>query len=289
MDDLDFTDLDRDPQLREDCLALLRNCPPGRYHAVAGEPARMGLPPRGEDLDQSLGVLIARRQARVVGLLAICPYSDEQVTLWGPVVQRAEMRRGLGRQLLAEARSAIAAGGFTGLRVLVDERNRDARAFLQACGLTVWKDNLIYERRLDSDLPGIAGGVSPARQTDRAIVAEILAEGFPHSDQAARELAARERQGYRYLILQDGGEIVGAAALLHSPGRSWLHVMAIAARHRGNHRGTELLAGILHLEAGRGALRLGLEVLADNAAAIHLYESLGFQLSFRTSILTGPA
>jgi ribosomal protein S18 acetylase RimI-like enzyme len=283
-----LTDLDERPDLAEDALALLRGCPPGREHAVIGLPERMGLPPGPSDLANCLGVLIAVAGKRVVGVLGICPYSDQQITLWGPVVHRGHTRRGIGALLLREGRRALRDGGFESLRVLVDQRNRNARAFFLNKGLTAWKDNEIFQRRLDQDLSANPGGVSLARPGDHDEVAGLLAHGFPDSGHLDAPLAQREREGYRHYILQDSGTIVAVAAVKDSPRRHWMSLIAVDATCRGQGLGRRLLAGTLHLEHERGCPALGLEVLADNSAAIALYRNCGFELQWRAAIMTGP-
>lgn len=283
-----LTDLDLSPQLADQVLGLFRGCPPGHDHAVCGEPSRMGCDPDHGDLAECLGVLVLHRAGRVVGALGICPYSEEQVTLWGPVAHRAFTRMGVGEHLLTEARQAIAAGGYESIRVNVDTRNRAARGFLLAKGLTAWKDNLIFERDLLSDLPADLGGVSLARPGDHPAVSSILNEGFPDSAHARKPLAERERDGFRHHLLQDAGTIVGAAAVKVRPGRGWLSLIAVRADRRGRGYGRRLLAGVLHQELSRGATRLGLEVLDDNHAAHALYDGLNFRRVWRATIMTGP-
>lgn len=286
---LRFTDLDAHPGLQEQVLGLFRGCPPGRDHAVIGEPSRMGLDPRREDLDDTLGVLVAiDEHERVLGALGICPYSDEQVTLWGPVVHRGHVRQGIGSRLLSESRTALKSGGFDSLRVLVDDRNRNARSFFLAKGLSDWKPDHIYERTLGGELPPDPGGVSLARPDDLPAVAELLSAAFPESGHLEQPLQRREREGYRHHILQETGRIVAVGVIKNTHGRSWLSLVAVHPELRGRHFGSRLLAGILHQETELHSRCIGLEVLGDNEAAIGLYTSMGFTRSWTASIMTGP-
>jgi len=289
MSALTLSDLDDHPELIEETLALFRGCPPGRQHAVLGEPCRMGLEPRQEDLDDCLGVLLALHDGRLRGCLGLCRYSDKQVTLWGPVVHRGHVREGVGARLLEEARTALRDGGYEALRVLVDQRNRVARSFFLAKGLAAWRDNHLYECRLDGPLPPSAKGVSVARPADHGEVTAVLASAFPDSGHIERPLTQREREGYRHHILQDSGRIIGAAAVRTSPRRNWLTLIAIRPEHRGKGLGHDLIRGVIAGEARLGATRLGLEVLADNAAAIAMYEAAGMTHSWTATIMTGPA
>ncbi len=288
MSDLRLTDLDAEPGCELPALELFRATQGGRNHAVCGEPSRMGLPPELTDLRQALGVLCAVDQGQVHGTLAICPYSDEQVTLWGPVVASAARRRGIGSALLRETRSAIRDGGFQSLRVLVDERNRIGRAFWLAHGLSPWKRNLVFEHPLGLAPKEAVAGVSLARSEDLDEVARLLRQGFPDSSYCDVPLSQRERQGYRHYLFQESGAILAAATVRAQTARNWLNMLTVAPDARGAGRGERLLAGMLHLEAALGVRRMGLEVLADNPAAIRLYEKVGFRRAWSCTIMTGP-
>ena len=288
MQGFELTDLDADPQYADEVLALFQGCLPGHNHAVCGEPSRMGAKPRMQDLKECLGVLVVHRQGKVLGALGICPYSEEQVTLWGPVVHRAYIRMDIGSFLFTQAKQAIADGGYESVRISVDIRNRSARSFLLGKGMSPWKDNCIYERKLLEELPDNPGGVAVARPDDLRDVAVILEAGFPESSHCDEPLETREHAGYRHHLMQDCGVIVGAAAVKVTPGRSWMSLFSIRPDYRGKGYGRKLLSGILHNEMSLGVTRLGLEVLADNRAAIAIYEGVGFRRQWTATIMTGP-
>ncbi len=254
---------------------------------MCGEPAGMAMPVTPELVGDTLGTLCAVDGPQLLGSLAICPYSTEQVTLWGPVVDGGHRRQGIGSLLVRSCREAARDGGFSSLRVLIDQRNRGARSFWLGQGLSPWKIDRLYELTLPGSLPAEAG-VHLAQARDHAELVHLLRQGFPDSSYPDDPLSQREREGYRHYLLQDGGRIVAAAALKDHPGRAWLSLVAVDPRFRGRHCGHRLLAGILHHEAVRGTRRLGLEVLADNSAAITLYERAGFTQVCAATIMTGP-
>ena len=283
-----ITDLDADPQLTDEVLRLFQACKPGHNHAVCGEPSRMGCPVLASDLDDTLGVLCVHHNNRTLGALALCGYSDEQVTIWGPVVNRAFTRHGIGSFLLQEAKQAIRDGGYESLRTNIDTRNRGARSFFLGKGLSHWMKNCVYERNLLQALPANTGGVSIAKPADHNDVQDILAECFPDSSHWQDPLIEREREGYRHHILQVSGKIVGAGAVKVTTGRSWLSLFGMRSEYRRQGYGQQLLAGILANEHSHGAIRIGLEVLENNKTAIGIYESLGFKRSWTAHIMTGP-
>lgn len=283
---LTLADLDQRPELKPISASLFAACPPGHNHHVCGVPELMGLVPQAEDLDHCLGVLLALSGIRLVGALALCPYSAQQVTLWGPVVPETGNAKAVSARLIKEARTALRSAGYESARCLVDTRNRAARALLQGSGFTPWKDGHIYERTLARGLPD-EPGVRRAAWSDHPHAARILEEAFPDSDHCRYGLAKRERDGFRHYVLEHEGAIVAAAAVDGQPRRSWLKLIAVAAPHRGRRLSKRLLQGLL---AGEAALSpaIALEVLADNRPAAALYESTGFHRAFTATIMTCP-
>lgn len=81
------------------------------------------------------------------------------------------------------------------------------------------------------------------------------------------------------LLAEDpGGALLGAAVLLRRKGsrRERLYSLAVDPGARGRGVGRILLEAVLARARSRGAWAVGLEVRADNHAAIALYRSMGF-------------
>jgi ribosomal-protein-alanine N-acetyltransferase len=282
-----LVDLDQRPELISATLNAFAACPPGKHHLVCGLPARMGQIPQGSDLTACLGVVLALTATELLGAIALCPYSDEQATLWGPASSAGFHGSTVPEQLLAEVKQALRGSGYTSLRALVDLRNRDLRAFLLAHGFAVWKDNIVFERPLRSDLPAIPE-VRRITTKDHRAVMGLIRESFPETGHLTADLATRERQGYRHYLLSGPAGVLAAAAVEGVGPRSWLKLIGVSAANRGKGHGHRLLSGLMHLEAERGATQLGLEVLADNVAAVALYGSAGFKKAFTSTIMTAP-
>ncbi|MFM2090307.1 MAG: ribosomal protein S18-alanine N-acetyltransferase [Planctomycetota bacterium] len=280
------SDLDQRPELISSTLALFA-AGPGHDHLVCGMPARMGQPVRPDDLRRCLGVALLLEGIRPVGALAICPYSETQVTLWGPTVIAGDRVAG-ARALLDEVRAALDSGGYESIRVLVDTRNRGARAMVLQLGFTAWKDDLLYETALGERPETDLTGIRVASRDDHEAVSTILDEGFPDSDHCHPNLVQREEDGYRHYLLVDGGRPVAAAAVQCDGRRAWLKLISVAGAARGRHLGRRLLLGIMASEARLGATRMGLDVLADNRAAIALYQGCGFVRQWAATVFTGP-
>ena len=292
MSDLTLVDLDQRPELAPATAALFAAKAPGQHHLVHGFPEHMGLEASADDFTDCLGVLVLLNGIRVVGALALCPYSRQQVTLWGPVASETANLRPIGVRLLQEARVALRLAGFESMRSLVDTRNRGARSLLQGNGFTAWKDDHLYEHDLASQASASASGEAPsvrlATPDDHEAAAVILREAFPDSDHCDRGLRRRERQGFRHYVLVDHDTIVAAAAVDGSPRRSWIKLLAVAGAKRGKQLSRRLLNGILAAEAAYRPTGVALEVLGDNAPAIALYERCGFRRKWTATIMTAP-
>lgn len=283
-----LVDLDQRPELISATIAAFAACPPGKHHLVCGLPASMGQPPTALDLMQASGVMLACSATELLGAIALCPYSDEQVTLWGPTAASGGFTTtAVPERLLTEARKALKDSGYTSVRTLVDHRNRELRSFLLAHGFSAWKDNVVFERHLRGDLPGDPQ-VRPTTIKDHHGVSALIAEAFPETGHLAPSLATREQEGYRHYVLTGPGGLLGAAAVAGDGRRSWMKLIAVGAKHRGKGLGHRLVAGVLAAESARGVTHLGLEVLADNQAAVALYTGTGFKKQFIAAIMTAP-
>lgn len=92
-----------------------------------------------------------------------------------------------------------------------------------------------------------------------------------------RRLVAGETAALRVATRKD--DLLGYSLLLFRRGSAIarLYSIAVAGAARGQGVGRRLLRDAQRLARARGADRLRLEVRADNAAAIRLYEDLGYR------------
>jgi [ribosomal protein S18]-alanine N-acetyltransferase len=87
-----------------------------------------------------------------------------------------------------------------------------------------------------------------------------------------------ERASRHYLVAESEGDLVGYAGLCaYPPNESYVQTIAVAPVHQGNGLGARLLTMLIDESARRGCKRLDLEVRADNAVALGLYERHGFK------------
>ncbi len=89
------------------------------------------------------------------------------------------------------------------------------------------------------------------------------------------ELSADHRS---YFVAVDGNSVVGYAGLLAVGAEGDVQTIALSEQYRGKGIGRELLNTLIDAARQRQARQLFLEVRADNANAIALYQSSGFEI-----------
>lgn len=86
-----------------------------------------------------------------------------------------------------------------------------------------------------------------------------------------------EQQTRHYVVAVDGDDVVGYAGLCaYAPHEAYVQTVGVAGARQGEGIGTRLLLALTDEADRRGCARLDLEVRADNAVAIGLYERHGF-------------
>jgi ribosomal-protein-alanine N-acetyltransferase len=120
--------------------------------------------------------------------------------------------------------------------------------------------------------------IRPMRWWDIPSVHAIEASCFPNDswsvDQFWRELAGATRD---YVVADSDGTVVGYAGISSIASDSDLQTLAVDPMHRGGGLGRQLLVAMLDRAHNRGATSMILEVRADNATALKLYATAGFE------------
>jgi RimJ/RimL family protein N-acetyltransferase len=135
-------------------------------------------------------------------------------------------------------------------------KESDAEAFVELCVKVEEESEFMLIR---------PGERTSTIEQQRARIAEIVA-----SDNTA------------LLVAEEGGELWGYAAAIGGPyerNRRTAHlVIGIRAAHTNQGLGTRLMAALESWARTHGIHRLELEVMKTNAAAIALYQKMGFEL-----------
>ena len=118
-----------------------------------------------------------------------------------------------------------------------------------------------------------------ANSMDIPVLVSLDKELFPYSPwssgQYREEISAPTR---RFIVAPDEGQSVIGYAGVFAPGGAEADILTVGVipQHRGQGIARELMAGITKWAINQGSIAMMLEVKTDNAAAISLYESLGY-------------
>ena len=99
------------------------------------------------------------------------------------------------------------------------------------------------------------------------------------------ELAHDDRT---YLVVVESDRVVAYGGVMVRPPTADIQTIAVDPGHRGQGIARDLLSRLLAMADGTGCGEVLLEVSADNAAAIALYASEGFEVIARRSSYYGP-
>jgi ribosomal-protein-alanine N-acetyltransferase len=118
-----------------------------------------------------------------------------------------------------------------------------------------------------------------ANSMDIQVLVSLDKELFPYSPwssgQYREEISASTR---RFIVAVDEGLSVIGYAGVFAPGGAEADILTVGviAQHRGQGIARQLMADITKWAIDQGSIAMMLEVKTDNAAAIGLYESLGY-------------
>jgi [ribosomal protein S18]-alanine N-acetyltransferase len=105
---------------------------------------------------------------------------------------------------------------------------------------------------------------------------ELFAEDSWSDTMFWSELAERDTRWY--VVAENNGDVIGYAGLcVYAPGEAYVQTIGVTSGNQRKGIGTELLLAMLGEARKRGATQVDLEVRADNAVAIALYEKHGFE------------
>jgi ribosomal-protein-alanine N-acetyltransferase len=118
-----------------------------------------------------------------------------------------------------------------------------------------------------------------------AIEESVFAETAWTPAQFWSELAQENRI---YLVADASGRIAAYGGVMVRPPTADIQTIAVAPEHRGRGLARELLGHLLAAAADGDCSEVLLEVRADNASAIALYASEGFDVIARRGSYYGP-
>ena len=122
---------------------------------------------------------------------------------------------------------------------------------------------------------------------EQAVIAlwkEVLPDSAPHNDPATaiRRKLAVERD--LFFVAADAATVVGTVLGGYDGHRGWVYALAVTPAHQRQGIGTALVRCVEDALAGRGCLKVNLQVRASNAGVVAFYEKLGYEVEERVSM-----
>jgi ribosomal-protein-alanine N-acetyltransferase len=120
--------------------------------------------------------------------------------------------------------------------------------------------------------------IRPVDPSELSGVMDIEVESFPPGDAYSREIMERNRRDSRggFFVAELNDTLVGYAVGVIHARVAHINSMAVLSRFRNQGIGRRMLIHLFEYFSKQGAQEVALEVSEENAAGIHLYESLGF-------------
>jgi ribosomal protein S18 acetylase RimI-like enzyme len=117
-----------------------------------------------------------------------------------------------------------------------------------------------------------------------ALWGEVLPDSAPHNDPVTtlRKKLAVERD--LFFVADVEGTVAGTVMGGYDGHRGWVYAVAVQPAYRRRGIGTALVRHLEEALAGRGCLKVNLQVRAPNAAVVAFYERLGYAVEQRVSM-----
>ena len=228
---------------------------------------------------------VVREGGELLGFAWLPDDPDPEACL---MVHPAQRRRGIGRALLAAVRAEARRRGLSDVLFVADEAASSGRAFLAVVGARYRSS----EYRLALDPAAIDRSQSryaslllrPASMDDLAALTRLRTAAFGGQEDAQRDdLTRRMREpNRRHFLATLDGEPIGMICVVICVG-DWaggvdVTSFAVLPEHQGRGYGRQMLLETADLLIAEGWQRIQIEVATDNAGALRLYRSCGFQV-----------
>lgn len=222
--------------------------------------------------------ILARAAGVIIGALELVGYHEIESTL---IVAPEWRRQRVGRRLVAEAASQLAARGINGWLLCCDEAYSGGPAFAQALGGV----RTHFEHRLTLDpatmpslrpLPAVL--LRPARAADLVALATITAAAFGDVPSEVTIWIEHDyaRPDRRWFIATSHDQPVGSLRVVQSDEGVYVTAFGVSPGQQRRGYGRAILSRIIALLLSEGLTAIHIEVETDNAAALALYRSCGF-------------
>jgi ribosomal protein S18 acetylase RimI-like enzyme len=235
-----------------------------------------GSPDRGE-----LSQLLYRERGQLIGYLTIDGTREVEINLG---VDPAQRRRGIGRRLLDAARAECADRGLTRWILVVDEAAVSGRAFVRAVGAAYQSSEYRLELARDR-VPAPRAWDRPvqlrrAGPVDAELLGRLVAESSGDDPEETLSWVSRDlaKPNHRFDIATLDGNPIGQIRTNFYGEVIYVTAFGVVPEYRGRGFGRQILEATVRRLIAENWPRIQIEVATNNANALGLYQSSGFDL-----------
>jgi ribosomal protein S18 acetylase RimI-like enzyme len=188
-------------------------------------------------------------------------------------------RRGIFSKLLEMGLEVAKNRGFETILLNSPTDSQTAKEFLKniPCTFKVAEYQMKWHQTQLNIDPSITVRPSVSKEDFEAEV-ELEVSGFGFSEKDAKEYnqRIRENSGEQNIIIEVNGKVAGKMRVAESDGEAWIYGFVVFPALQGKGIGRRALSRVVKMEKQKG-FSVFLEVEAENAHALRLYESCGFR------------
>ncbi|GMA63625.1 GNAT family N-acetyltransferase [Alicyclobacillus fastidiosus] len=224
---------------------------------------------------------LAYRGEQLVGFLGLYQFQAKEVEISG-MVHPSMRRLGVFSSLVSGAIDEIRRRSVPKMVFINANGSASGKAFLESIGAVyAFSEYWMQLERTPIAQQADEVQLRPITRDDIPVVASILAESFrakiaSNIDYLEAKLDDASAQCYKILL----GKITIGALSVNQPGdgRAFIYGFGIAPQYQGRGYGRQSLSLAVQSALQSGLTVIELEVACENARALTLYESCGFQI-----------
>lgn len=224
---------------------------------------------------------LVRESGRLIGFGHLPSDEEPEGCL---MVHSASRRQGIGTAILDAFDNEMSRRGLARCLLVADQASPTGTAFLAARGIPHESSEFRLEWRAGSaNAPGAAMAdltMRRAGESDAELLIGLMSRSFDRGLDDVRERIVeglRETKRHFY-VASLAGEPIGLLRAGEVDGAGDITAFGVLPEHRGKGYGRWMLTKAVRLLADQGFERILIEVATENANALGLYQSCGFQI-----------
>jgi ribosomal protein S18 acetylase RimI-like enzyme len=188
-------------------------------------------------------------------------------------------RKGIFSRLLGVGLEAAKIQNFKTILLNAPSQSVSAKGFLTTvpCTYSFAEYQMKWQETNLNEDPSVTLRPSySAEDMEAEIQLEVTAFGFNEKEAREYNRVLRKTSSDQHLIIEADGKTAGKIRVAESNGEAWIYGFAVFPELQGKGIGRKALSKVVLMERQKG-LPVFLEVEAENAHALKLYESCGFK------------